>query len=114
MKHVDGTLYLVSCEDGAGEVRNAEFFAETIDDCIQFVHEGCHNNLLSCKVRAIHDGDGIVRDVTEDIARLMMDNFLTGYVDFSCDWPRWADPMGLKMADYGFWVEPDYDPNDDL
>ena len=127
MKHVDGTLYLITFNDGECDQVASEFLAETVQGCIDAVYDKCYEddcltngglrerrNIRSyygCKIRAIHDADGVVRDVTEDIARVMMDDLFDGYVDIY-DWPIWAELMGLKMADFGFEVEPDYDPHE--
>ena len=125
MKHVDGTLYLITFEDDDGVA--VKFLEKTIQECTDAIHDACYhrepfdngqrrkrseaNGYWSCKVRAIHDADGIVRDVTEDIANVMMDDLFDGYVGIY-DWPIWAELMGLKRADFGFEVEPDYDPHE--
>lgn len=109
MKHVDGALYLVTFIEKDGTTENCPL-VDTIDECIEWVYNYQEWH-VDCKIRAIHDADGAVRDVSEDIGRVMIDR--SDYTEH--DWPIWAHWFNLRASDF-YETEPeyDYDPNDDL
>ena len=100
-QHVDGTVYLVTFTYVEGKnwsTFNDPLMDETIDAVIEHVQEA-KDHVIDCKIRAIHDEDGTVRDVTEDIAQIMADreNFWGGYR------PAWVDYPSFKLNIYSLW-----------
>jgi hypothetical protein len=94
-QHVHGTIYLVTYTFYSGEDNcpaNDAAMPDTIDGAIHLV-DCAQDYVVDCKIRAIHDKDGTVRDVTEDIAQIMVDgeDFWGGYR------PDWVDYPSFKI-----------------
>ena len=100
-QHVPGTIYLVTYTFDSGEDNcpaNDAPMPTTIADAIHLV-DCAQGYVVDCKIRAIHDDDGTVRDVTEDIAQIMADD-----EDFSCGYrPAYLDYPSFKL-DVRDWV----------
>lgn len=105
-QHVPGTIYLVTYTYFSGEdncAANDWPMPTTIDDAIHLVD--CANDyVVDCKIRAIHDEDGTVRDVTEDIAQIVADGY-----DFSDgSWLTWIDYPSFKLDLKALWARDGY------
>ena len=100
-QHIPGTIYLVTftyVEGRNWSTFNDPFMDETIEMVIEHVQEA-KDHVIDCKIRAIHDEDGTVRDVTEDIAQIMAERerFWDGHR------PDWVDYPSFKLNIYSLW-----------
>lgn len=108
-QHVPGTVYLVTYTNSEG-VNGCLLYECQMPTTIDGVIEHIKNvddwvDAVDCKIRAIHDEDGTVRDVTEDIGHIMagQEHCWGGRR------PAWADYPGLNLDIRKLWFEDDPD-----